>query len=481
MGLKEKTISGLLWSFIDNFASQGVQLIVGLILARILSPREFGLIGMLTIFIAVSQSIIDSGFSNALIRKENCTQKDYSTIFYFNVFIGVILYILLYCFSNSISIFFNEPQLKSLIQILGIGLILNSLVIIQRTILTKELNFKIQMRVSIISSLGSGIIAIVLANNGYGVWSLVALTLSRFSFSAIFLWLWSKWKPVWVFSTASLGELFSFGSKLLVSGLIETIYRNLYNMIIGRYFSATQLGYYTQADQLQSVASQNLNNIITRVSYPVLSSIQKDTQQLRIVYKKLITSTMLITFVLMIFLAAIAKSLILVLIGDKWLPSIIYVQMLCFVGMFYPLHALNLNMLQVKGRSDLFLRLEIIKKILAVPIIIIGVLLGIKAMILGMILLNIIAFYINSYWSGSLIGYSTLEQVKDIIPSFCIALFVGSFVFLIGHLIVLSNLLILLVQLSLGTFLIIVIVEIFRMESYIYMKDILLGILFIKK
>jgi O-antigen/teichoic acid export membrane protein len=252
-------------------------------------------------------------------------------------------------------------------------------------------------------------------------------------------------------------------------------------MIIGRYFSATQLGYYTQADQLQSVASQNLNNIITRVSYPVLSSIQKDTQQLRIVYKKLITSTMLITFVLMIFLAAIAKSLILVLIGDKWLPSIIYVQMLCFVGMFYPLHALNLNMLQVKGRSDLFLRLEIIKKILAVPIIIIGVLLGIKAMILGMILLNIIAFYINSYWSGSLIGYSTLEQVKDIIPSFCIALFVGSFVFLIGHLIVLSNLLILLVQLSLGTFLIIVIVEIFRMESYIYMKDILLGILFIKK
>jgi O-antigen/teichoic acid export membrane protein len=481
MSLKQKTISGLFWSFADSFASQGVQFIVGIVLARILSPREFGLIGMLTIFIAVSQSFVDSGFTNALIRKNNCTQEDYSTIFYFNIVVGVVLYLLLFAFSSSISLFFNEPQLKSLIQVLGIGLVFNSIAIIQRTILTKELNFKLQMRVSIIASIGSGILAIYMAYNGFGVWSLVALTLSRFGFTSIFLWVWSKWKPLWVFSKASFNELFSFGSKLLVSGLIDTIYKNIYNMIIGKYFSAVELGYYAQADQLQSLPSQNLNSIISRVSFPVLSSIQTDTSQLKTVYKKLIKSTMLITFVLMLGLVAVAKPLVLVLIGEKWLPSVIYMQMLCFVGMFYPLHALNLNMLQVKGRSDLFLRLEIIKKVLAIPIIIIGVFFGIKSMILGMILLNSIAYYLNSYWSGSLIGYSTLEQIKDILPSFLISLSISLIVFIIGYIIVLSNILLLLIQVSTGAILTIVIIEIFRLDSYLDMKDIILEKFSIKK
>ena len=442
MSLKQKTISGLLWSFIDSFASQGVQFIVGVILARLLSPREFGLIGMLTIFIAVSQSFIDSGFTSALIRRKNCTQDDYATVFYFNIIVSLVLYLLLFLLSGAISSFFNEPQLKSLIQVLGIGLIFNSLAIIQRTILTKELNFKLQMRVSVFSSLGSGILAVFMAFQGFGVWSLVALTLSRFGFTSFFLWVWSKWKPIWVFSRKSFNELFSFGSKLLVSGLIDTIYRNVYNLIIGKYFSAVELGFYSQADQFQSLPSQNLNGIITRVSYPVLSSIQNDNSQLRSAYKKLIKSTMLITFVLMLGLCAVAKPLI-----------------------------LNLNMLQVQGRSDLFLRLEIIKKIIAIPAIVIGIFFGIKIMILGMLVNTLIAYYLNSFWSGKLIGYSFSEQVKDILPGFLLALTVSAIVFFIGIVVILSPAFLLILQITTGAVLTIGTCELFKIQDYLFMKE----------
>jgi O-antigen/teichoic acid export membrane protein len=474
MSLKQKTVTGLFWSFIDSFASQGIQFIVGLILARLLSPREFGLIGILTIFIAISQSFIDSGFTSALIRKNNCTQNDYSTIFYFNIFVSIFSYLLLFLLSGSISLFFKEPMLKPLIQVLGIGLIFNSLGLIQRTILTKELNFKLQMRVSIIASIGSGILAVSMAYKGCGVWSLVALTLSRFGLSSVLLWVWSTWKPILIFSKKSFNELFSFGSKLLISGLIDTTYRNLYYFIIGKFFTAAELGYFTRADQFQALPSQNLYGVIAKVTFPVLSSIQKDLVKLKAAYKKLVKSTMLITFVLMIGLAAVAKPMILTLIGEKWLPAVIYLQMLCFVGMFYPLQALNLNMLQVQGRSDLFLRLEIIKKILAIPTILLGVFFGIKIMIFGMMVNTLIAYYLNSYWSGKFIGYSTLQQIKDIIPSFCLAALVGIVVFITGNILNFSDLFKLIIQILLGALLTIGISEILHLEDFKFIKDIVI-------
>lgn len=470
--LKQKTITGTIWSFIDSFANQGIQFIAGIVLARILSPREFGLIGMLTIFIALSQSFIDSGFTNALIRKKNCTQTDYSTVFYFNFVVGIIFYFILFFSAGSISVFFNEPQLELLLQVLGTGLILNALGIIQRTILTKDINFKLQTRVSIVASTLSGIIAIAMAFNGFGVWSLVALTLSRFGFTSFFLWMWAKWKPSLTFSTRSFKDLFSFGSKLLISGLIDTVYRNIYYFIIGKYFSAVELGYFTRADQFQALPSQQLTGVFGRVSYPILSTIQNDVKKLRNAYKQIIKSTMLITFVFMLGMAAIAKPMILTLIGEQWLPSVIYLQMLCFVGMFYPLHALNLNMLKVLGRSDLFLRLEIIKTVLAVPVIIIGILYGIKIMILGMLLNTIIAYYLNSFWSGKLIGYSSFEQVKDILPSFLLAFTVAAIVYIIGNIIELSNILILVTQIITGAVLTFIIAEIFKINSYLYLKEI---------
>ena len=473
MTLKQKTISGLTWSFIDNFAKLGITFIVGIILARLLSPREFGLIGMITIFIAVSQSFIDSGFTQALIRKKDCTQIDYSTVFYFNLGVGAILYVVLYFAAQPISSFFGEPQLKLIVQVLGLGLIINSLTIVQTAILTKRIDFKLQTKISVIASIISGLIAITMAYNGFGVWSLVIKTLLGFAFSSLFLWLWNKWTPSLIFSYNSLKEMFSFGSKLLVSGLIDITYRNIYLLIIGKFFSATELGYYTRADQFRNLPSQNITGVIQRVSYPVLSTIQDDIPKLKAAYQKLIKSTMLITFVLMIGMAAVAKPMVLTLIGEKWLPSVIYLQLLCFVGMFYPLHAINLNMLQVQGRSDLFLKLEVIKKILAVPTIIIGIYYGIKIMIIGMMFNTIIAYFLNSYWSGKFIGYSIRAQAKDILPAFILAVLIGLIVFVVGSFLDVSNLWKLIAQILIGALLFIGIAEASKMNDYLYIKDII--------
>ena len=474
MSLKEKTVSGLLWSVIDSFANQGITFVVGIILARLLSPKEFGLIGMITIFIAISSSFINSGFGTALIRKQNCTEKDFSTVFYFNLAMGILFFWILFFSAPAISQFFNEPQLKLIIQILGIVLIIDSITIIQRTILTKRIDFKLQTKISIISSTISGIIGLSMAFNGFGVWSLVAKQISQQAANSILLWIWNRWRPLLIFSYDSFRELYSFGYKLLISGLIETIYRNIYYMIIGKYFSAQELGFYTRADQFQSLPSSNLQNIIGRVSYPVLAAIQDDIQRLRESYKKLIRSTMLISFVLMLGMAAVARPMIISLIGEKWEPSVIYLQMLCFVGMFYPLHALNLDMLQVQGRSDLYLRLEIIKKILAVPIIVIGIVWGIKAMILGMMVNTLIAYYLNSYWSGSYIGYSMSAQIKDIYPSLLLAIFTSSIVFSEGFIFNLPPLALLCIQLTTGILLTFGICEAIHFKDYLYIKSIVI-------
>jgi len=473
LSLKQKTISGLTWSFIDNITGQGISFIIGIILARLLNPKEFGLIGMMAIFIAVSQLLLDSGLGQSLIRKQNCTQEDYSTVFYFNFAVGCLSYILLFACADLISIFFHEPILKNLIKVFGLVIIINSFTMIQSTTLAKRLDFKLQTKISIIASLMSGLLGIYLAYTGFGVWSLVALMLLKCMINSCLLWSWNRWKPVGVFSKKSFKELFPFGSKLLLSGLIDTLYRNLYYVLIGKYFSATELGYYTRAEQFQSLPSSNLQGIIGRVSYPILSTIQDDIPRLRETYKKMIKSTMLVTFVLMMGMAAIAKSMILTLIGEKWEPCIIYLQMLCFVEMFYPLHALNLNMLQIQGRSDLFLRLEIIKKSLGFPIIFLAVIWGIKVMILCMIFLSLIAYYLNSYWSGRLIGYSSTEQIKDIFPSFLLASIMSIIVFLEGSFIHLNSLPLLIIQIITGALLTLGLCEVFHLKDYLYIKSII--------
>lgn len=470
--LKQKTIKSIFWSAIDNSSYLLINFIIGIILARLLSPKEFGLIGMITVFITISQTFIDIGFTQALIRKKECNSADYSTVFLTNICTSVLLIIALNLLANPIGNFYQETELGLIIRVISIIIFFNALSSINKTKLIKSLDFKSQTKITIISSILSGILAIISALLGYGIWSLVIKTLLFSIISTILYWYYSFWKFELLFSKVSFRELFSYGYKLTLSGLIDTIYRNLYYLIIGKYFSAVELGYYSRADQFQTLPSQNLTSIIQRVSLPVLASIQDEKITLKLSYQRLIKTTMFFTFIIMMVLVAISEPLILFLIGDKWEKSIIYLQLLCFVGMLYPLQALNLNMLQVKGRSDLFLYLEIIKKALAIPIVIIGISLGIKPMIMGMILITIISYFLNSFWSGKLINYSAREQLKDIAPSFLLATIIGSSVYLINKYLHLSNFIELLIGLGLAIILVSLISEIFKIETYLYIKKI---------
>jgi O-antigen/teichoic acid export membrane protein len=472
--LKQKTVGALAWSFIESFASQGIQLVVGIVLARLLTPKEFGLIGMVLVFTAISESFIDSGFSGALIRKKTCSQEDYSTVFYFNLAVGILLYLVLFILAGSISRFYKEPKLIGLIRVLAVGVIISSLGLTQRTVLTRNINFKLLARISIMSSVISGSVGISMAYCGWGVWSLVWKTLCQ-NFAVVgLLWIWNKWTPLFAFSAKAFREMWSFGSKLLASRLIDTIYGNIYYLIIGKYFSATTLGYYTRADQFAGIPSSCLTGVVGRVAFPVLASVQDDEVKLKAGYKKLIKCTMLISFVCMIGMAAVAEPMVRALIGDKWLFSVPYLRLLCFAGMLYPLHALNLDMLNVKGRSDLFLRLEIIKKLLVIPTIIMGVFLGINIMIAGMIVNSVIAYFLNSYWSGAMVKYPVKEQIMDIMPSFMVAAAMGTAVFIAGYLFAMKPMELLLVQIAIGVLFTTGVARVIRLDAYMQIRQIVL-------
>lgn len=419
--LKNKTVKGVGWSFVDNLSSSGITFLVGLVLARLLTPSEYGIMAIITIFIAVSNSIVDSGFSNALIRKTDARRIDYNTVFFFNLVVSFALYAVLYLAAPAISTFFKEPLLVEVMRVIGWVLVINALAIIPRTLFVKDINFKTQTKVSLIASVSSGIVGIGMALAGFGVWSLVGQQLSRQLLNTLFLWVYCKWRPVWEFSLQSFKELFSFGSKLLLSGLLTTVFNEIYALVIGRCYTAAQLGQYTRANQFSQISSSNLTGVIQRVSYPVLSSIQDEPERLREGYRKIIKSTMLVSFACMLGLAAVAKPLIVLLIGDKWLPAVGYLQIICFSGMLYPLHAINLNILQVKGRSDLFLRLEIIKKAIAVGPLALGIFFSIEYMLWGSVLTSFIAYFLNSYYSANLINYPTKDQIKDILPTFLVS------------------------------------------------------------
>ena len=279
--LKNKAVKGVGWSFIDNIANSGITFLIGLVLARLLTPKEYGIMAMITIFIAISNSIIDSGFSSALIRKTDIKRVDYNTVFFFNLIIGVILYILLFLCAPIISSFFKEPILIPVTRIIGIVLIINSLGIIQRTIMVKEIDFRTQTKISLIASLSSGGIGVGMAFYGCSIWSLVGQQLSRQFLNTLFLWIYNSWRPVLEFSIDSFKNLFGFGSKLLFVSLIDTIYKNIYYIVIGRFYTPVQLGQYTRAEQFNTIFSSNLTAIVQRVSYPVLSSIQEENVRLR--------------------------------------------------------------------------------------------------------------------------------------------------------------------------------------------------------
>lgn len=475
MNLKEQTVSGIIWSFIDNSLTQIITFIVGIVLARLLSPAEFGLIGMIAIFIAVSEGLVDSGFSQALIRKIDCSEKDYNTVFYFNIFISMIIYLLLFFLSPYIAEFFKEPKLIEIIRVLSLSVLINAIGLVQLTQLNKNIKIKIQTKISVMANICSGTLAIYFAYNGFGVWSLVLRNLINYSIRNFLYWFYNNWRPKIIFSLKSFKEMYAFGSKLLISGIINRIFENLYYFVIGKYFSAEQLGYYTRADTFAKLPSSNLNGVIQRISYPVLAKLQNNDELLKSGLRKLIKSTMFITFIMMMLLAATSESMVLTLIGEKWRQSISYLQMLCFVFMFFPLHSLNLNMLNVKGRSDLFLKLEIIKKIVAVPVVITGIVFGIYAMITGMIISSFIAYYLNSYYTGKLIKYNVKQQLSDIFPSFLLASLIGTITFISGQIINTKPFFLFIFQTLIGLMFVFTFSEIVKLEPYLEIKSIVIS------
>lgn len=420
--LKSKTVKGVVWSSIERFSTQGVQFLIMIIMARLLTPKDYGLIGMLAIFLAVAQSLIDSGFSQALIRKQDRTDVDNSTVFYFNIVVSSALYLILFIAAPFVADFYNQPELTSVMRVVCLGVILNSLAVVQRALLTVRIDFKTQAKASLSAAVISGCIGIVLAYCGFGVWSLVVQQLLNLSVNTLLLWIFSKWRPIAVFSWKSFHELFAFGSKLLASGLLDTLYRNIYPIVIGKLFSASSLGHYTRAHQFSEFPSSNVTGIIQRVTYPILCGIQDETERLEAVYRKFLKLSAFIIFPLMIGMSAVARPFIDIVLGKQWGFCGQLLQIICFAMMWYPIHAINLNLLQVKGRSDLFLRLEIIKKILGITVLCITAPFGLVVMCYGQIFNSIVALVINTYYTGKLINVGFIRQMKDLLPTLLLSL-----------------------------------------------------------
>lgn len=427
--LRQKTLKGTIWSFAERFTAQGIHFLVMIIIARLLSPKEFGLIGMLAIFLAVAQSLIDSGFSQALIRKQDRTDIDKNTVFYFNVVISIILYLLLYLISPWVASFYNEPELSEVMRVVCLVVIINSFAVVQRANYVVSIDFKTQTKATLIAAVVSGVIGIYLAYHGYGVWALVYQFVSNSIVNVIVLWAFSKWYPKLVYSWKSFRELFGFGSKLMISGLLDTIYRNIYQLVIGKAFSAESLGHFTNAHKFSDLPSSNLTTVLQRVTYPILCTIQDDDERLALAYRKFLRLSAFIIFPLMCGLAAVSYPLINLVLGEKWHFAAILLIPLCFQMMWYPIHSINLNLLQVKGRSDLFLRLEIIKKIIGVTILFCSLPFGLLVMCYTGIFSSVLCLAINTYYTGKLINVGFFIQMKDISATLILSLLMFGVVF----------------------------------------------------
>ena len=432
--LKHKAISGVAWSSLERLSVQGIQFIIQIVMARILMPEDYGVIAMLAIFLAVFQSFIDSGFSSALVQKHDRTEVDYATVFYFNIGVSVVMFLVLFFSAPLIAMFYETPILTSVTKVVAINLLIIAFSVVPRARFTVLIDFKTQAKASLTAVIISGTVGIWMAYNGFGVWALVFQSLLNNGINTLLLWILSKWWPLWTFSMTSFKKLFFFGSKLLLSGLLDTIYRNLYTLVIGKRFATQELGYYSRADQFAQFPSANLSSIISRVAFPVMCEVQHDDAQFQSVFYKFLRISTFIIFPLMIGLAALAEPFIRLVLTEKWLGIVVLLQILCFAYMWYPVHGLNLMLLQARGRSDLFLRLEIIKKIIGMITLIATIPFGIIVMCLGLVISSVLCLYVNAYYTKKHFNIGLFQQIRDIFPSLLLSGSMGVLVFFLTRL-----------------------------------------------
>jgi len=430
MSIKHKAINAVIWSGVERLSGQLIRFGIGIILARLLMPAEFGLIGMLAIFMGVAQVFVNCGFGEGLIQKQNTTHRDECSVFYLNIAFGAFAGALLYAAAPWIANFYHQPILISLTRLMALDIVINSFGIVQTMLLIKEIDFKTQLKVSIIATVISGGIAVGMAMEGFGVFSLAAQVLIGDGLRVIFLWVFHGWRPSAVFSLFSLRELLPYGSRMFASGLLNSIFTEIYSLIIGRIYAPAALGLFTRARQMQQLPVDNLCSIVGRVSFPVFSSVQHDKAVLKRGLRKAARGLVMINFPLMIGLAVVARPLVLALLTEKWVACVPYIQLLCVGGALYPLSLIHLNALAAQGRSDLFLRLEIIKKVVLAVSVAITFRYGVKGLLIGDIVVSAISCYLNSHYSVRLIGYSWKEQILDLLPYLGTSAFMGACVWL---------------------------------------------------
>jgi teichuronic acid exporter len=475
MSLKKQAISGMFWTYGQQFGGQMVTFLVSVILARLLLPEAFGLIGMLTIFIGLGTVLFEGGLTSSLIRSNELTSEDYSTVFYFNLVSSCVIYMLLFIAAPYIADFYHQPQLCSIVRIYGISFIIAAFGTVQNTILTRELKFKKQALITLPAILLSSLVGVGMAYLGYGVWSLVISAILNALFVTLFLWLSSNWYPKLVFNKNKFHQHFHYGYKLTLSGILDIFFTNIYQIIIGKFYAPAQVGYYARANSLMMLPVGNISGALNRVIFPVFSKIQDDTPKIKKAYKRVMLSVLFLITPAIVFMAVLAQPLILFLFTDKWLKMVPIFQIICFSGVLYPIHLYNLIVLQVKGRSDLFLKLEVFKKILVAIILPISLYFGFYALLWGQLISSLLALFINTHYAGKMLNYSMFSQIRDIAPIFVFAIIMGGIMFYLnGTLVNQSSFLRLLICGSAGIGCYILLALLFKFETVGDIKNLIL-------
>lgn len=419
--LRKQTFSGLIWTFADTFLLRGVSFIATIVIARLLGPSEFGLIGMISVFLAIGTSLVDSGLSSSLIRTQDADDTDFSTVFYLNLGMSFLVYIMLFLAAPYIAGFYNQTILTNVIRLYCFSFLISAFSSIQLAILDKEMQFRKMMLYNIPGVLIGVSVGIALGYLGYGVWSIVWMYLTTQIIQSLVLWSFSKWKPSRTFSKEKMKYHYGFGYKLMLSGLLDTVFKNIYNILIGKFFSVRSLAFYERANTFNEYPVSILTSIIARVSYPLMAKMQMEKERLAAVYQQLLQLTFFITAPLMLGSAAIAKPLFLLVLGTQWLPAVPFFKIICLASMLYPIHAFNINVLKVSGRSDLFLKLEILKKIIVVISILIAFQFGIYGLVWSSVITSFLSLIINTHYSSDIINYTTKNQLLDMLPTFMIS------------------------------------------------------------
>lgn len=422
---KKTIISGLFWRYGERTCAQGVQFIVSIVLARLLTTTEYGYVGLITALIAIGNVFVQAGFGNALIQKRNAEQEDFSAVFFMSIGLGIILSLIVQAAAPFIADFYNEPGLTNPIRVLSIMLILAGINSVQQAYVSRKMIFKKFFFATISGTIISAFVGIILAYLGYGVWALVGQQLTNQFIDTLVLWLTVRWRPTFHFSFYRIKNLFSFGWKLLVSSLLDTVYNNMYTFVIGKVYSADNVGYYNRGKNIPNLVITNINTSIQSVLFPAISKEQSDKQRVKsLVRRSIMTSTFLI-FPCMAGLAAVAKPLTIILLTKRWLPCVPFMQFCCFIYAFWPIHTANLQAISALGRSDIYLKLEFQKKIVGIGILIITIPMGIYAMMIGRCISTVISSFLNARPNKELLNYSFKEQILDVMPAFLLSVFMA--------------------------------------------------------